>query len=335
MRFLLVLCVLLTSACTKKPPSSDEAKPDEAQPADEVAAEEALPKELQEPTPPADAAPVVKLLDPGEGERSALRLSVAPGSKQQLSVQVLYTAEASVGGTFPVKAPTQIAKYDLTLEAKEKAADGGIRVQVSIDDLSVTQDHRAESKEQRKRNKAVLNTMKKLTGTYTLMPTGQVATIKLDLPPDAVVAAYVLADSLQWALSALMPALPKEPVGEGATWTAHRGLGLGGLHINELSTHELVKRDGTEVQIRTTPLQGGVPQTFKNPGATAELELLEVRSDVSGGDVTWELTSLAPKSATINSKLVTIVQIKEPPKDGSLPMQTFIVTDRSAEVPAP
>ena len=239
------------------------------------------------------------------------------------------------GNTFPVHAPLQLTKYKLTLEAKEKSADGAVRVELSVDDVSLTQGHRGESKERRKRTRAVLQTMKSLTGSYTVTPTGKVTGIMLDVPPDALRLVYDLTDSLRWALLALMPSLPDEPVGEGATWTSHRGLSLGGIHVNQLSTHELVKREGTEVQIRTTPLQGGVAQTFKNPGTTVELELLEVRSDVSEEEVTRELTALAPRSATISSKLVTVVQIKEPPKDGSPPMQTFIVTDRAVQVPAP
>lgn len=336
MRVVLVICVALGLACSKKTPSSDAVSPDEAKPAAETESEETLPKQLQEPAPPADAAPVVTLLDPGQGKRSELRLSVAPGSKQRLSLEVRYTAEASVGGTFPVQSPLQLAKYDLTLEANEKSADRGVRVELSVDEVSLIQGHRGKSKERQKRTRAVIKTMKALTGDYTVTPTGKVTGIELDVPPDAPRLVYDLTDNLRWALLALMPSLPEEPVGEGATWSSHRGLSVGGIELNQLSTHELVKRDGTEVQIRTTPLQGGVTQTFKNPGTRKELELLEVRSDVCSEEVTWDLTSLAPRSATIKNKLATVVQIKPSPDAvGRPPMQSFIVTDRSADVPAP
>jgi len=335
MRFLLVLGVFLALACTKNPPSSDETKPDEAPPAAETETEEALPKELREPAPPIGAAPVVKLVDAGEAERRELRLRIEPGSKQQLSIEVRYSAEASVGGTFPVHSPVSLAKYDLTLDAKEQTADDAIPVVFSIDDVSVTQSHEGESKERQKRTKAVLKTMKKLTGSYTVTPMGRISNVQIDVPPNALREVYEMTDNLRWALLALIPTLPEEPVGEGAIWTAHRGSSLGGLHLNELATHELIKRNGAEVQIRTSHLRGGAAQTFKNPGASRELELLEAGSEGSGSDVTWDLTTLAPHSGTVSSKLTTVVQIKPLSEDAPPPVKTLIVTGRAASVPAP
>lgn len=348
MRVVLLIALAFLLACSKKesatepetdaPEQAETAEATEAEGAEaesaetEEEAEPELPEELTGPAPPADAAPVVKLVEPGEAEPSELRLSVEPGTKQKLTMEVRYLAKASVAGTFPVHSPLQLARYVLSLRATEKTPEGAVAVRISVDDVELIQDAAGESKERAKRTKAALKAMKALRGGYTLPPAGGVSAIELELPANAPRLTHDLADNLRWALLALLPPLPSEPVGKGGEWTAHRGLDLGGQHIKELSTHRLVERDGNQARIASVPVQAADDQTFKNPGTTIELELITFDNDASY-EVTWDLTKPAPDSANITLATAVGVQIKNAPNKEA--MATVILAERVVTVPAP
>jgi hypothetical protein len=330
MRVVTLIALALLLACSKKE-SATEPQPEPAEAVEtETAETEVLPDELTGPAPPVDAAPRVKLAKPGQ-ERSELRLSIAPGTKQKLTMQVHYLARASVGGTFPVQSPLQLAKYVLLLEAAEKTPEGAVTVRFTVADIDLVQDAAGKSKERAERTKATKKAMKAVRGLYTLPPAGGVSAIELDVPKNATRLAHALADNLRWSLLALMPPLPQEPVGIGGSWTAHRGVDLGGQHINELTTHRLVERDGDQVRIESVPQQTAEGQDFRNPGSMPELELIEFENEASQ-EVTWNLTKPAPDAATVRSLISAVVQIKNRPDKNA--MATLIRAERIVTVPA-
>jgi hypothetical protein len=132
----------------------------------------------------------------------------------------------------------------------------------------------------------------------------------------------------------MTPALPEEPLGQGAKWTVHEGITQGGIHVNQLTTMEIVKVEGNRVELATNVRQSAAPQLFKNPGTGATLNLSIVDgmgslTGVASGSLTWDLTELAPRAVNVDAEVIKGVRYKS---GDQKPVEMAVKTDRTVKV---
>lgn len=290
--------------CSKKeaPPPAEPAPAAETETTgaggSETAATLELPPELQAATPPLGDPPSLKLLEPGDKPRRELRWDVDPGLEQTLSIKLEFGIEAVIE-LLKVQSPDRSTIYKIKLRVKEVLPGGTIRVAFTIDEVNAQYTTRAEPR-QAKRLKAAVGTIQGLSGSYSLDPRGSVENVQIELPSGALTEAQDMVDNLKWSLSQMTPSLPKEQVGAGAKWTAHRGVQQSGVHVNQLSTMKIAKLEGTRLDIKTELQQSATPQTVRYPSTSEPLELVTYSAEGSG-EVAWDLTELRPRTASMKS----------------------------------
>ena len=346
MRWSIIILMSLSLACSKKEapaaPEPEQAAETETPPSAEGSEETAdpaeetpeLPEELKGETPAIGAPPVVKVLEQGKEPRQALRWNVKPGFEQKVSADVGFAIDAVVA-VLRFGLPKYVMSYDLTMQAKKVESDGTVRVAFTVDKASTN--WKAVGKEQRAPLKTALRATRKVTGNYTLGPRGRMTDIETSIPPGAKRMSHEMVDNLRWALIQMTPAFPEEPLGQGAKWTVHQGIEQGGIHINQLTTMEIVKVEGSRVELATNVQQSAAPQPFKNPGTGATLSLSIVNgvarlNGVASGSLTWDLTELAPRAVNIEADVIKGVRYD--PHDGSTKqaVEVAVKTDRTVEV---
>lgn len=336
MRWSIIILMLLSLACSKKEaaPANPEQtaetgadpSPDGTEPkAGEVAVPATamlrpldspeLPPQLRTPAPALDAPPVLELLEQGQEPRQALRWTVKPGFEQKVSFAVGFTIDALIA-VMRVGEAIYLVTYDLTLRAGKVDGDGGVRVTFKVD--SATINPKTIGDKRLGRIEQALTSARKLTGSYTLGPRGRMTNLKMNIPKDATRTAHDMADNLRWGLVQMTPAFPEEPVGQGAKWTVHEGVQQGGIHVNQLSTLEVVKVEGSRVELSVEAQQSAAPQSFSNPGIAIvnQLKLFGAEAD---GSLDWDLTQLAPRGADLSANVLkSMDQPTNDPKNPSI-----------------
>jgi hypothetical protein len=344
MRWSIIILMSLSSlACSKKEapaaPEPEQAAETETPPSAEGSEETAdpieetpeLPEELKGETPAVGAPPVVKMLEQGKEPRQALRWNVKPGFEQKVSADVSFGVDAVVV-ILGFRLPEYVVSYDLTMRAKKVEDDGTVRVAFTVDKASTAS--QGTPKEQRDSLNMALRGATKTTGSYTLGPRGRMTDIEINVPTGAKRMSHEMVDNLRWALVQMTPAFPREPLGQGAKWTVHQGIGQGGIHINQLTTMEIVKVEGSRVELSMNVQQSAAPQPFKNPGtgATLNLSIVDGRASLNGvasGSLTWDLAELAPRAVSIGAEVIKGVRYSV---SGKKATEVAIKIDRTVKV---
>ncbi|MGB5545607.1 MAG: hypothetical protein WBM74_03470 [Polyangiales bacterium] len=350
MRWSIVILMMLSLACSKKeaapanPEQTAEAgadpSPDGAEPkAGEVAVPATatlrpldspeLPLQLRTPAPSLDAPPVLEVLEQGQEPRQPLRFRIKPGFEQKVSLALGFTIDALVA-VLRVGEAIYVVTYDLTLRAGKAEDDGSVRVTFKVDGATI--DPKRIGDKRLSRIEQALTSARKLTGSYTLGPRGRMTKLKMNIPKDATRTAHDMADNLRWALVQMTPAFPEEPVGQGAKWTVHEGVQEGGIHVNQLSTLEVVKVEGSRVELAVQAQQSAAPQSFSNPGIAIvnQLKLLGAEAD---GSLHWDLTQLAPRAADLSANVLKSAdQPTNDPKNPSI--EVIVKTSRAVNYDA-
>jgi hypothetical protein len=348
MRWSIIILMSLTStslACSKKeapapaepeqaaetetPPSAEgsEQTPDPAEETPE------LPEELKGETPAVGAPPVVKVLEQGKEPRQALRWNVKPGFEQKMSADVSFAVNAVIA-VIAFGSPKYVLTYELTMRAKKVEDDGSVRVTFKVDEARSTNWDKVDE-EQQAPLKTALRGAGETTGSYTLSPRGRTTNVEINVPPGAGRMSVEMVDSLRWALALMTPLLPGEPLGQGAKWTLHQGIEQGGIQVNQLTTLEIVKLEGSRVELSMNVQQTAAPQVFKNPGtaATLSLSILGEKASFGGlaiGSLTWNLTELAPRAVNIESEVIKGVTYRPSPDKKAV--SVAVKTDRAVKV---
>lgn len=272
----------------------------------------ALPEELKGETPALDAAPTIKVIEPGAEPRAALRFNVAPGFEQKAAIDVGFGLEASVI-MLTIRNPQYTVSFDLSMRAKKAKADGSVLVSYEVEGAKLDSSKQTKAKRIEALERAAKGA-ETLSGSYTLTSRGRVthSTVKVSegAPPES----HDIADNLRVALLQIVPALPKEPVGMGATWTAHESIMQGGVHVNQFRSFELVSLQNGIAELKVDLEQSAAPQPYENPGKPIPLELL-VLSGHGETQVAWDFSKLAPTRTDIDLTVLRgIRQVFE--KDG-------------------
>jgi len=351
MRWSIIILMSLSLACSKKEPAAP-AEPEQAAEAEaesapaphgselmtghvaDPTAEVPIPKgaaELPEPlktaAPALTAPPVLTVLDQGQEPRQALRWNIKPGFEQKVSADVGYSLDAVVV-ILRVGEGIYVVSYDLTLRAEKVEDDGSVRVSFTVDGASI--DMKMIGDKRVDRMKRALTTTRKITGSYTLGPRGRMTAFEMSVPSDARRTSHDMADNLRWALLHMTPTFPEQPLGQGAKWTVHEGIEQGGMHVNQLTTMEIVKLEGNRVELVVEAQQSAAKQSFMEPGFPVA-KRLTLLSGAANGPLSWNLTELAPRAADLGAGILKAVE--QPTKDPSQrPVEAIIKAHRALQI---
>ena len=349
MRWSILLLLSLSLACTKKEaaapvepepaaetetaPSSEGPEPLVGVPEDPTAevprpkGAPELPEPLRTAAPPLNAASTLELLEQGKEPRQALRWTLKPGFEQKVSLDVGFSLDALVV-VLRVGEPIYVVSFDLTLRAGKANKDGSVPVSFKVDKAVMGMKYLAADRTERM--ETALAAARKITGSYTLGPRGRVSNLEVKLPADATRTGHDMADNLRWALIQMTPELPEEPLGQGAKWTVHKGITQRGIHVNQLSTMELVKVDGNRVELALKQQQSAAKQPFQDPGfpMTHKLTLLSGTAD---GPLDWDLTELAPRAADLSASVLKALEQGTNTADGQT-LEVIVQASRALKV---
>jgi len=313
MRWLLITLGLLCLACSQtKPPAPAETTVTESEPQEasgDTSAESEQPQQDTEIIVPTGGKHLVKLLESGNEPRRALRWTIAKGLKQSLSIESETQVEGLLGGFLSATGVAQPMTYQMKVRAKDVTPGEPVHVTFKI--VKAKADLSKVVEGARARFEEAANTVKGSTGSYSLDSRGIVRDIKIELPSDASLNAHRMAQSIQWSLSQMLVPFPEEPVGQGAKWTAAGVVEIGGgIRVRQLSKVELVKLEGSLVEIKVEVGQNRETSVFDlptMPGKKAQLVKLDSKGS---SQATWHLAEIVPRSASVESAEYKLVRYK-------------------------
>jgi hypothetical protein len=327
--FIVTIAAIVLVGCNNEPASIPEDAPAAARPNTPHRSDQtAITSSEQAESRPKPAPPSVKLLDPGKEPRRALRSNIAPEDGSTLKISVSSEIDALMGILHARQAPRSVT-FELTVQAENDVLDNGRTFSFKVDKAAALHEANIPLNVRKSRREA-LATMQGLEGSYLVDPLGMVEEVVMNLSPDASSEVRSLAEDLRWALRQLAVPVPMEPVGTGATWTIDRRVEQDGVNANEVSTLEVVKLRQRLVTLTADVEQGATPQTFRNPGSSADVELTQFAGKGTG-EIVWDPTQGLPRSAKMTS---TVTRHATYQSEGK-PVRNVIVTRRTLAIVGP
>lgn len=278
----LLLVFLVATACggkqkstTPPPPLPEESKAQEkpVEPPKEQAKKEEEPPLPKGPVDvPIPAGTVtVKLVKAGSGKKAPLKLAPKAGDKQSLQLAVDFSGKQTMpaelgGGTEAQINPTVIFNADL--EAKEVAADGATKFQMTIN--GVDSKDVAGAKNTADEVKKEFASLAGWTVLGAVNPNGSTSdmTIHIEKPDRSTPNGLEI---LGISLMPIWPVFPTEPIGAGAKWTVTRTAKLmGKLDVTNTTDYELVSKKSKVWTLKGTTKVTGTDQEFGDEGKKAK-----------------------------------------------------------------
>jgi hypothetical protein len=274
MRFWVFLLVLVLGSCSKKEP-----EPAAATETTEAAEAAETPAQA-EGSSDTFGDPGLKLLTPGQAPRVKLRRSFKQGFKQQVDVK---TGMKGTVDAPPSTPPAPSIHYMLTVETKEVASDGS---KATVDVLFDKQGPANENPNPLEISQhAEMDAMfRGAQARYTVSSLGRADPIEFNVSDD--IKRHLM--HLEPALVLLGLPFPEDEIGKGAQWTFVEALGKGPDQVQRRTTYEITKIDRSRVDVGLK-IEQTAPQRADGRAI----------SGLTGtGEVTWDLTKLAPVTAT-------------------------------------
>ncbi|HEY4059642.1 MAG TPA: DUF6263 family protein [Kofleriaceae bacterium] len=273
---LLALVVALGCGGKSTPPPTTPLPEDK--PATPVATTPAPEPKPAEPPPPAGPlelpieapATTVKLVNAGKGKKTPLAYASAATPSEEVDLTLDFTekhaAPAELGGDGQNVMPTLTFKTDAVGTNVDKTAIE-YTMKVSSADATTSDDKEKDKAEQLK---DALSTLKNLTIKGKVGSNGvAVDPTKVSVDVGDDVAQKLL--QIVTIATPSWPALPAEPVGDGAKWTATSTAKLmGQLDVTVTTDYTLVKRKGTAATIKGVTKVTGTEQT-KGPTKLSDI----------------------------------------------------------------
>ena len=216
----------------------------------------------------------MRLAVAGAEPRAVLRYETPDGWLEKAQV----TLDNRVAATLNEKEMPElrIPQIRATFHTKSDAPtpEGGVETVIAIAGVEARKaDETAPevTKEQRK----TLAALEKTAAELHFDRSGLVSRAKLDTPATMPPALRNIVDAMEQAVRLLVVPLPEEPVGVGAVWKHERHFPLGGVSLREVTTYELIAREGDEITLAFKTEAAGTPGPFHPPhlpaGSRAEL----------------------------------------------------------------
>jgi molybdopterin converting factor small subunit len=290
----LMVSVLLLAACGDDDETTEEPdeQPEEIEDAEELEEEAAPEPELGDVEPPE-----VELLDAGEEPLEPLRLRLEEGTAatSELTIVTGVTAQEVDGQQQPGQPPLS---FVLTVTGEVTEIDGDeATVVIEYDEVALA-DADDVPEEIRGQIQQQFDALAEVSGTFTFDERSRVVDSSLDVPDSMDPQLGQTLQELEQELAALAYPFPEEDVGEGAVWQLTSEQNLGGIPSTQVTTVELVARDGDDyelaIELDAQSPEGEVELPGMPAGATASIEELNVSST---GAVVGVLTDPFPTTA--------------------------------------
>ena len=268
------MSILFVAAVACGPNSSKTTTP--ATPLPEAKAEPAKPEPKPEPAvatpkePPAPTGPIedkvpatqmtYKLLSPGKGKRTQLKLEPKAGAKQQVELAMDFSgsqaAPPELGGTKEDVAPTVVLTGEL--EVKDVDKDGGAKFEVTINGVDARD--KAGAKTTGAEFKGDLQGLNGMTIGGNVGATGQTGDLALRIEkPDAKSEGAL--GLVKLSLLPMWPLLPTEAIGPGAKWQVTSKSKIADrLDVTQVTEYTLVSHTGSDWVIKGSSKITGADQ---------------------------------------------------------------------------
>lgn len=251
------------------------------------------PEPTKEPVALEDIAPgevSVVLLDAGAEPRTELRLAIAPGCSEVMSLTTIQEIDQVIDGVAePGAGPlATIMEFESTMEPE----NGNFRITSTVVGATAGPDTPPFMADE------INDQLQSIVGLTTRTTFTDRA---LQVPGSASIdgaGALGEFESMLDSLSEVQAPLPLEAVGIGARWQTISALELEGLIVYNITENELVSLDGTVVELNVTASQEVNPDT--------QMDMGFVVGEVTTWDVTASGTTVVDL-ATINPIETTLV----------------------------
>lgn len=245
--------------------------PADAKPADPA------PEKRQVPTGPLEvkiaAKPTtVKLVRPGKGKRSALKLSAKPGTKQQVELALDFALTQSAGGQSQSDVvPTVVLVGDAVANTIDKDGSAEYTLTITKTDARPVEGSKVPIDKFRE----LLGSTVGLTFAGTVRSTGATGEVTMKLATQGEASGQVL-ELVRLTLPS-WPALPSEPIAPGARWQATTAMKLADrLDVTQVVDYELVSyaahvwtiKGTTKITGADQEMQGGKITKIAGTGTT-------------------------------------------------------------------
>jgi len=261
----------------------------------------------------------VELLEPGEGERVALRLRSEVGQTEQMRLEQVMTMQIRVGAQQAPEVEMPPIRMDMVMETTHVGDDGAMRHASRIANLEILGDGPLVA-----RLEQDLAPLAQMTGWDVVDARGRMVAAAYELPADASPELRNSVQRTQDALRQLMPPLPEEPVGVGARWQAVSDV-RSQIAFRQVSTYTLESMDGDHIVLSVQTEQSADPQPMASdqPGVTAELLAFEGEASAR---IQLNLAGLAPTSeGNVAVELTTRATAEgHPPQEVTMKMSTAV-----------
>ncbi len=237
------------------------------------------------------AAPIVKLVSPGDEPRQAISYELAENKKQTVGMRMSLEMTMQMGAqAMPSTKLPQIG-MNIDLTTGKKDATGDIEVAGTITKVAVKANSPAEEPLV-KALTPVMDGMKGIKIAYFVSPKGRARDVKVSVPPNADANATQMLEQMKQSFDSMVAPLPDENVGVGASWVVVTRLKTG-ADILQYTTYKLKSRSGTKLDLDTTVKQFAASQSISAPGAGSAGKITKFLSDGTGSS-SLDLKSLAP-----------------------------------------
>ncbi len=261
----------------------------------------------------------VELLEPGEGERVALRLRSEVGQTETMRLEQVMTMQIQLGEQQGPTVEMPPIRMDMVMETTHVGEDGAMRHSSRLSNLEVLGDGPLVA-----RLEQDLAPLRELTGWDVIDARGRMVAAEYELPGSASPELRNSLQRTQEALRQLMPPLPEEPVGVGARWQAVSDV-RSQIAFRQVSTYTLESMEGDRIVLSVQTEQSADPQPMASdqPGVTAELLAFDGEASAR---IELNLVGLAPTSeGNVAVELTTRATADgQPPQEVTMKMATAV-----------
>jgi hypothetical protein len=300
MQYAMVLIVLLTLACSKREPASEEAgvTTPETETRTEGEGEGKAPPTPEAAPPKADLPPAeppkIELRSAGKPPLKEVRWRFQEGAKEVLKMTMAQVIQMKGGGWDNRYVPIGIAQT-IDFENKAVSPDGIAEVAFQIREVAELKTKDA--------NSPPIEGAKGATGTYKVDSTGVIQDLMLVAAPDSIYKGSDL-DVLKGLLRLTALPVPSEPIGVGAKWTVTQVVYEHETSMNEQMAIELVKRTHSGVVLRVEIKGSGSRESAA--GGQQQTISLDTKTQ---GLVKLSPTKVVPRSSKLEHQTLQTVKV--------------------------
>jgi len=273
---------------------------------------------------PAEAAAgdgKTKVLDQGADPKS--KLTYAPVLGKTTTVLATVTAEMTGDGVPPDQAKQPPIRFTLAITPKKKLDAGKTQLEIKIPKIELAPGEKIPAEAQ-KQMAALEAAFAKVTGTFSLSPSGE--TTDLDFNSESLPrgGAEQLLGLVARAYDLLFVPLPGVPVGVGAKWVASSQQAEQGVSVD--TTFTLTSKTDNALELKVETLRIAAPRAIRDPrsnqkvmveikgGGTFNLGVtLDAMTTKASGDTVTNIITNVEGKKTSNGEKVGVT-IEKPAK---------------------